>query len=95
MQQIDYAHYDFGKRLDDIANELMNLGGSPRTEADLTEGQRVFLRAVKREKVKYVDLNRQGYPRNLLEQVELHPHHRRSAQLLFRRRHAQDQRLSL
>ena len=70
MQQIDYTHYDFGKRLDDIANELMNLGGSPRTEADLTEGQRVFLRAVKREKVKYVDPNRQGYPRNLLEQVE-------------------------
>lgn len=70
MQQIDYANYDFGKRLDDIAYELMNLGGIPRTEADLTEGQRVFLRAVKREKVKYVDSKRQGYPRNLLEQVE-------------------------
>ena len=70
MQQIDYADYDFGKRLDDIAYELMNLGGGPRTEADLTEGQRVFLRAVKREKVKYVDPDRQGYPRNLLDQVE-------------------------
>ena len=70
MQQTDYENYDFGKRLDDIAHELMNLGGSPRTEADLTEGQRVFLRAVKREKVKYVDPSRQGYPRNLLEQVE-------------------------
>ena len=66
MQQTDYENYDFGKRLDDIAHELMNLGGSPRTEADLTEGQRVFLRAVRREKVKYVDSRRQGYPRNLL-----------------------------
>ena len=70
MQQIDYANYDFGKRLDDIAHELMNLGGSPRMEAELTEGQRVFLRAVKREKVKYVHPDRQGYPHNLLEQVE-------------------------
>lgn len=70
MEQIDYINYDFGKRLDDIASELMNLGGGSRTEADLTEGQRVFLRAVKREKVKYVDPHRQGYPRSLLEQVE-------------------------
>ena len=37
---------------------------------DLTEGQKVFVRAVKREMVKYADPNRQGYPHNLLEQME-------------------------
>ena len=70
MQTVDYAHFDFGQRLQDYIYEVMNYGGAPRTEADLTEGQKVFLRAVKREMVKYVDPNRTGYPRNALEQME-------------------------
>lgn len=70
MQKVDYANFDFGDRLKDYVNEVMNYGGAPRTEAELTEGQKVFLRAVKREMVKYVDANRSGYPRNLLEQME-------------------------
>ena len=70
MQTVDYAHFDFGQRLQDYIHEVMNYGGAPRTEADLTEGQKVFLRAVKREMVKYVDPNRTGYPRNALEQME-------------------------
>jgi hypothetical protein len=70
MQQMDYADFDFGNRLKDYVNEVMNYGGAPRTEAELTEGQKVFLRAVKREMVKYVDASRSGYPRNLLEQME-------------------------
>ncbi|MEQ1593294.1 MAG: hypothetical protein ABL892_13035 [Thiobacillaceae bacterium] len=70
MQDADYTQFDFGDRLKDYVNEVMNYGGAPRTEAELTEGQKVFLRAVKREMVKYVDANRSGYPRNLLEQME-------------------------
>ncbi len=70
MQAVDYNNYDFGHRLDEFVHEVMNLGGSLRKESDLTEGQKVFLRALKREKVKYVDAQRQGYPHNLLEQVE-------------------------
>lgn len=70
MQTVDYAHFDFGQRLQDYIHEVMNYGGAPRTEADLTEGQKVFLRAVKREMVKYVDPNRTGYPNNVLEQME-------------------------
>lgn len=70
MQASDYTHYDFGQRLDDFVYEVMHLGGSLRKESDLTEGQKVFLRAVKREKIKYIDPQRQGYPNNLLEQLE-------------------------
>jgi len=70
MSTVDYAHFDFGQRLQDYIHEVMNYGGAPRTEADLTEGQKVFLRAVKREMVKYVDPNRTGYPHNALEQME-------------------------
>lgn len=67
---MDYANFDFGDRLKDYVNEVMNYGGAPRTEAELTEGQKVFLRAVKQKMVKYVDANRRGYPHNLLEQME-------------------------
>lgn len=70
MQAVDYSNYDFGRRLDEFIHEVMNLGGSLRKESDLTEGQKVFMRAVKREKVKYVDAQRQGYPHNQLEQLE-------------------------
>ena len=70
MQKVDYANFDFGQRLRDYVSDVMNYGGTPRTESDLTEGQKVFLRAVKREMVKYADPNRQGYPHNLLEQME-------------------------
>lgn len=70
MQAVDYSNYNFGLRLDDFLHEVMNLGGAPRKESDLTEGQKVFMRAVKREKIKYVDPQRQGYPHNQLEQLE-------------------------
>lgn len=70
MQNVDYAHFDFGERLKSYIQEVMNYGGTPRTEADLTEGQKVFVRAVRREMVKYADPNRQDYPHNLLEQME-------------------------
>ena len=70
MQAVDYSNYNFGQRLDDFIHEVMNLGGAPRKESDLTEGQKVFLRAVKRERIKYVDPQRQGYPHNQLEQLE-------------------------
>jgi hypothetical protein len=70
MQAVNYSDYNFGQRLDDFVHELMSLGGVPRKESDLTEGQKVFVRAVKREKIKYVDPQRQGYPHNQLEQLE-------------------------
>jgi hypothetical protein len=70
MQNVDYANFNFGERLNSFIHEVMNFGGAPRTEADLTEGQKVFVRAVKREMVKYADPNRHGYPHNLLEQME-------------------------
>ena len=49
MQNVDYTHFDFGERLNGFIHEVMNFGGAPRTEADLTEGQKVFVRAVKRD----------------------------------------------
>ncbi len=70
MKNVDYANFDFGNRLNEYIYEVMNYGGAPRVEVELTEGQKVFLRAVKREMVKYVDPNRRGYPNNLLEQME-------------------------
>ena len=70
MKNVDFTQYDFGQRLDDYVQDVMNLGGSPRKESDLTEGQKVFLRAIKREKVKYADPHRKGYPSNLYEQLE-------------------------
>lgn len=70
MQTVDYNNYDFGLRLNEFVHEVMHLGGSLRKESELTEGQKVFLRAVKRERIKYVDAQRQGYPHNMLEQLE-------------------------
>ena len=70
MHPLDYNNYDFGQRLDDFTHDVMNLGGSLRKESDLTEGQRVFLRAIKRERIKYVDPQRQGYPHTQREQME-------------------------
>ena len=40
MQNVDYANFDFGERLNGFINEVMNFGGTPRTEAELTEGQK-------------------------------------------------------
>ena len=51
MQAVDYNNYDFGLRLDEFVHEVMHLGGSLRKESELTEGQKVFLRAVKRERI--------------------------------------------
>lgn len=70
MQEVNFNNYNFGQRLDEFVHEVMHLGGSLRKESDLTEGQKVFLRAVKRERIKYVDPQRQGYPHNQLEQLE-------------------------
>jgi hypothetical protein len=70
MSAVDPTQYDFGARLHGFIEEVMNYGGAPRTEADLTEGQKVFVRAVRRELVKYADPSRKGYPNNLLEQME-------------------------
>lgn len=70
MSAVDPTQYDFGARLHGFIEEVMNYGGAPRTEADLTEGQKVFVRAVRRELVKYADPGRKGYPNNLLEQME-------------------------
>ena len=70
MKTVDYANFDFGKRLNEYVHDVMNYGGAPRTEVELSEGQKVFVRAVKREMVKYVDPGRNGYPHNLLEQME-------------------------
>ncbi|MEW5942553.1 MAG: hypothetical protein AB1710_01710 [Pseudomonadota bacterium] len=63
-------NFDFGKRLLQYIDEVMNYGGSKREESDLTDGQRVFLHAVRRELLKYTDPDRQGYPRNALEQMQ-------------------------
>lgn len=62
--------FDFGKRLNQYIYEVYNHGGVRREDKDLTDGQRVFLNAVRRELVKYTDPNRKGYPHNLLEQME-------------------------
>ena len=62
--------FDFGKRLNQYIYEVLHLGGTERKESELTDGQRVFLHAVRRELVKYTNTNRQGYPHNQLEQLE-------------------------
>lgn len=63
-------NFNFGKRLNQYIFEVFNQGGVRREEKDLTDGQRVFMHAVRRELVKYTDCNRSGYPHNLLEQME-------------------------
>ena len=70
MQAVDFTKFDFGQRLNDYIHEVFHHGGVTRTEADLTDGQRAYLYAVRRELVKYTDPARQGYPRNQLEQME-------------------------
>lgn len=67
---MDFNKFDFGQRLNDYIHEVFHHGGTNRTEAELTEGQRTFLNAVRRELVKYVDSLRTGYPHNQLEQME-------------------------
>jgi len=70
METVNYAQFDFGKRLQAYMHEVFNHSGTTRTEAELTDGQRVFLKALKREMLKYVDVSRTGYPNNQLEQME-------------------------
>ncbi len=70
MEAVNYSQFDFGKRLRGYMHEVFNHGGVPRTEAELTDGQKVFLKALKRELLKYVDPGRTGYPHNQLEQME-------------------------
>lgn len=67
---MDFNHFNFGQRLNDYIYEVFHHGGANRTESDLTEGQRTFLNAVRRELVKYVDPSRTGYPSTQLEQME-------------------------
>ena len=62
--------FDFGKRLQQYIYEVLHFGGIERKENELTDGQRVFLHAVRRELVKYTNTNRPGYPHNQLEQLE-------------------------
>ena len=70
MDPLDFTHFNFGKRLNDYIYEVFHHGGANRTEADLTDGQRTFLNALRRELVKYADPTRKGYPHNQLEQME-------------------------
>ena len=64
------ADFDFGKRLHQYIDEVSTLGGVKRDEHDLTDGQKVFLHAIRRELVKYTDPDRRGYPNNVMEQME-------------------------
>ncbi len=70
MNPIDYSKFDFGQRINDYIYEVLHQGGVARSEAELTDGQRVFLNACRRELVKYADPQRKGYPTNQLEQLE-------------------------
>jgi len=70
MDPANFTHFNFGARLNDYIHEVFHHGGVTRTEADLTDGQRAFLNAVRRELVKYADPLRKGYPSNQLEQLE-------------------------
>ncbi|MBI5752312.1 MAG: hypothetical protein HZA59_09235 [Hydrogenophilales bacterium] len=70
MEPVNFTHFNFGARLNDYIHEIFHHGGVTRTEADLTDGQRAFLHAVRRELVKYADPLRKGYPSNQLEQLE-------------------------
>lgn len=70
METVNYSQFDFGKRLHEYMHEVFNHSGVTRTEAELTDGQKVFLKALKRELLKYTDPARTGYPHNQLEQME-------------------------
>lgn len=70
MEPANLSGFDFGNRLNAYIHEVFNHSGVTRTEAELTDGQRAFLNAVRRELVKYADPSRKGYPNNQLEQLE-------------------------
>lgn len=70
MEAVNYSQFNFGSRLHEYMHEVFNHSGVTRTEAELTDGQKVFLKALKRELLKYVDTSRTGYPHNQLEQME-------------------------
>jgi hypothetical protein len=70
MESIDYNNFDFGVRLRQYMDDVLALAGTKRDESALTEGQRIFLNAVRRELVKYTDPGRKGYPSTQLEQME-------------------------
>lgn len=70
MEPTDYDNFDFGKRLTQYTDEVLSLAGSGRDESTLTEGQRIFLNAVRRERMKYANPTRKGYPATQLEQME-------------------------
>lgn len=70
MEAVDYSQFNFGTRLNQYLHEVFHHGGVQREEKDLTDGQKVFVNAVRRELVKYADPSRTGYPRNQLEQME-------------------------
>jgi hypothetical protein len=70
MESIDYVKFNFGKRLNQHMHDVLHQGGIKRQESELTDGQKVFLQAVRRELVKYTNPNRTGYPHNQLEQME-------------------------
>lgn len=70
METVNYSQFDFGKRLREYMHEVFNHSGVTRTESELTDGQKVFLKALKRELLKYTDPARTGYPHNQLEQME-------------------------
>lgn len=74
MHSMDFSQFDFGERMRLYVEEVMHHGGVARTEADLTEGQKVFIRAVRRERMKYVDPAREGWPRTQLDQLESFAH---------------------
>jgi hypothetical protein len=70
MKPQDFEQFDFGERTRQYIEEVMHHGGVARTEADLTEGQKVFIRAIRRERLKYTDPARRGWPETQLEQLE-------------------------
>jgi hypothetical protein len=70
VEKIDYTKFNFGSRLQQYMDEVSHQGGTARSEASLTEGQKVFLNAIRRELLKYTNPNRPGFPRNQLEQTE-------------------------
>jgi hypothetical protein len=70
MEGIDYAKFNFGKRLNQHMHDVLHQGGIKRQENELTDGQKVFLHALRRELVKYTNPNRTGYPHNQMEQME-------------------------
>jgi hypothetical protein len=65
VEKIDYTKFNFGSRLQQYMDEVSHQGGTARSEASLTEGQKVFLNAIRRELLKYTNPNRPGFARTL------------------------------